>query len=525
MPSPSNMRRACVTMLLCWFVLTIGCSVLRNKQRTTKNVAPYTLTEEEHLFAKALAHYGKGLLCQDERGIGSTNALAHYKSALALDPDNHDLYARIAVIEIQRGQEDKAIDILNQSALNFPDSFQRRIDLAATCQSLGKTNKAITAFMDAIRIDPEKTPVYLTIAGLLFRQNKDTDALDILSDAIRKSSDPDAAIKYCHTQAKRFIHYGAMDRAIPCFKKLTDWDNDNAPQFYRTLAAIYDVSDNNKLAVRYLKRAIRHKKASPETYIDLAEIYRKSKTELTLPTLLKARDRFPESSLVSFALGHFHLVEKDIEAAADYLSTAIKQDSPPARAFVELADIQCGTSPQKALETLRAGKKRLPENPLITFSLACALSDIGHYTKAIKLFEEARFSISGTPGSSALSQAYYLSFGEACERAGKIRKAEAIFLQCLEAHPKSHVAMNYLAYMWAQNNVNLNAALGYVNKALELSPGNGAYIDTLGWIYYRQGKFDEALTELHRAHDILGNDPEIIDHIGEIMEAMEATSQ
>ena len=63
--------------------------------------------------------------------------------------------------------------------------------------------------------------------------------------------------------------------------------------------------------------------------------------------------------------------------------------------------------------------------------------------------------------------------------------------------------------------VKLEKALEYVNRALELLPDNGAYLDTLGWIYYKQGRFDDALNKLLEAFDYMPGDPVIADHVGD----------
>ena len=50
--------------------------------------------------------------------------------------------------------------------------------------------------------------------------------------------------------------------------------------------------------------------------------------------------------------------------------------------------------------------------------------------------------------------------------------------------------------MWVERSENLDEAGQFIRRALEMEPTNGAYIDSLGWLYFKQGKFDEALTEL-----------------------------
>jgi Tfp pilus assembly protein PilF len=71
--------------------------------------------------------------------------------------------------------------------------------------------------------------------------------------------------------------------------------------------------------------------------------------------------------------------------------------------------------------------------------------------------------------------------------------------------------------MWADRGENLDEAEVLIRRALELDPGNGAYMDSLGWVFYRQGRHEEALVELLRASEALEEpDPVVFDHIGDV---------
>jgi len=77
-------------------------------------------------------------------------------------------------------------------------------------------------------------------------------------------------------------------------------------------------------------------------------------------------------------------------------------------------------------------------------------------------------------------------------------------------------AYNYIGYMWVEKNQNLDEAARLIGKAVELDPGNGAYIDSLGWLYFKQGKYEDALRELLRASEALPEpDAVVFEHIGD----------
>jgi Tfp pilus assembly protein PilF len=80
--------------------------------------------------------------------------------------------------------------------------------------------------------------------------------------------------------------------------------------------------------------------------------------------------------------------------------------------------------------------------------------------------------------------------------------------------------------MWAEHNLRLDEAEQMVKLALQSEPNNGAYIDTLGWLEYRQGKFDQALVDLLRAaQKLTRDDPVVFEHIGDTFAKMNKIAQ
>ncbi len=127
------------------------------------------------------------------------------------------------------------------------------------------------------------------------------------------------------------------------------------------------------------------------------------------------------------------------------------------------------------------------------------------YTKALAL----------TGGTSPGDWRFYYVRGIAYERSDQFPLAEKDFLRALELNPNQPQVLNYLGYSWVDKGMNLDRALGMIEKAIEGSPNDGYIIDSLGWAYYRLGRFDEAVTKLEEAAVLRPVDPEINDHLGD----------
>jgi tetratricopeptide (TPR) repeat protein len=112
-------------------------------------------------------------------------------------------------------------------------------------------------------------------------------------------------------------------------------------------------------------------------------------------------------------------------------------------------------------------------------------------------------------------QAIQFMRGAMFEKQKKFDQAEAEFRQIIEADPNNAGALNYLGYMMADRGVRLQEALQLITKALDIDPGNGAYLDSLGWVYYRLGRYSEAEEQLRLALEKVPRDPTVHDHLGD----------
>jgi tetratricopeptide (TPR) repeat protein len=104
------------------------------------------------------------------------------------------------------------------------------------------------------------------------------------------------------------------------------------------------------------------------------------------------------------------------------------------------------------------------------------------------------------------------------ERQKKFAESEVAFERLLAVRADHAPALNYLGYMWAERGENLSRALDLIQKAVDLDPGNGAYLDSLGWAYFQLGKYDLAERNLREASDLNPDDATIEEHLGDLFE-------
>ena len=105
--------------------------------------------------------------------------------------------------------------------------------------------------------------------------------------------------------------------------------------------------------------------------------------------------------------------------------------------------------------------------------------------------------------------------GMAYERLKDFKNSEVDLLAALSFRPDHPYVLNYLAYSWADQGINLDKSLEMLTRAVQAKPNDGYIVDSLGWVFYRLHKFDVAIPHLERAVELLPYDATINDHLGD----------
>ena len=178
------------------------------------------------------------------------------------------------------------------------------------------------------------------------------------------------------------------------------------------------------------------------------------------------------------------------------------------------------------MKVLAEARRRFPDRPEMVYYHALALREAKHPQEAVVTFEEALREAELDSGEIVNSK-FFFDYGAAAEQAGLYDKATDLFKKSIAMDPSNAAdAYNYLGYMWAEHNMHLDEAADMVTHALQIDPNSGAYLDTRGWIKFRQGKFQEALDDLlQAAKKINRDDPVVFEHLGDTYLKLNQTVQ
>ena len=109
---------------------------------------------------------------------------------------------------------------------------------------------------------------------------------------------------------------------------------------------------------------------------------------------------------------------------------------------------------------------------------------------------------------------------------GKHQKSEEILEEILKENPDDPSVNNDLGYLYADQGKNLDQAEKMIRKAITSEPENGAYLDSMGWVLFKRGKFQEALPYLEKAVEkATGGDDTLWDHLGDVYDRLQQSDK
>ncbi len=439
----------------------------------------------------ALKEYGLALK-QDS----SSAFLANAGTSAALEAGN---------LAQARAWAEKAISISSSSAESY------RL-LGRVLWAQNDLPQAEAAFRKSLFLDPMSSDAVYALAALTALHSFD-EAEKILKQFALLNSD-DASDTYFQIAEIEFKQ-NHLRRAIKYLKRSirADPDSDSIPSRY-ALAQAYEQEYSTASAINEYKTIIPFEPRNAKLLDHIAEIY---SLENNWPA---ARDFFNRSLAVdihdpeaNYWMSVHSEKKKDFFSAIHYLesSSALPNDL---YLNLELSyDYTRVNDTKGAVAVLEKARKTWPKDGTLFFSLALGLEDLKKYKSAIEVLK------AGLKANPTDKDMLY-ELGSVLDKMNDVSGSEKAFQTLLKESPNDADALNYLGYELAQRGIKLKEAESLVKKAISLNPDNGAYQDSLGWVYYREGFFHRARNQAFAALEKFPEDKEIWAHLSDIETAL-----
>jgi tetratricopeptide (TPR) repeat protein len=481
-------------------------------------------------------------------------AIAEYSEVHRLDPSDQEASLWLARLYRLHNEPAKAEQVLQKMLQSDPGNEAAVEELTQLLLDGNKTDEAIKLLEGMTAHSP--SPTLYDLLGDAYTQTHDYPKAE---DAYRKAVDLDPSeLSHLKGLGQTLLSEEKYPEALSAYQKLADLLPDN-PDTYLRIAQIYRELHQLDKAEENLLKARQYNPGNLEILYNEAMIYEsQGRYEDAIRVLsdavtgVKAQSAPSRRRSLAILYQQLGMLYRDVQnyQAAIYTFQELGHlgDEEDHRARLLIMDTyRLAKDLPKALQAGREALAKYPDDSAIRASQALLLGENQQTDDAVKMLEN---DLKGTSADREaylnLSQVYeqghryqeaeqaarkaesfaadphdnemaWLLLGAVYEKQKQFDKAEDEFKKVLDVNPKNAQVLNYYGYMMADRGVRLDEAHDLIQRAVDLEPFNGAYLDSLGWVCFKQNKLDEAEALLRKAVEHEPHDPTIREHLGDVL--------
>ncbi|RIL09448.1 MAG: hypothetical protein DCC75_06505 [Proteobacteria bacterium] len=491
--------------------------------------------------SEALHSYLAGQLAYDKQDF--EGAVGNFSKASGLlDTPVPLLSGRLAELYVRSGDLTKALEETEKALKVEPDNLQLLMLQAGIFQALERDAEAETIYLRMIAADRDRVDPAILLSGMYARQQKFDQAVSTLKALGERKPNEPIVVYYL---GREYEQAGDLNRSEQYYTKALGLDPKNE-QFQKDLIRLaikqedteklravcqrlVDQDPSNSLARKILGQillgeskldeALSHLKVVEETEYDatntryqiaLIQIEKQNYAEAIRElSLVLAKNPSHEEARYNLA-SIFASTGRPMEATEELLKIEPEQSLfAKSRTFAAFLFRQEGKL-EDAEDAIREALE-VEENDKQSLSyLVLILSDAKKFDEAEEIMQEL---VEQNPEDEKILFNYAILLHDQDKREESLRVMEKV----LDLNPENSDALNYIAYGLAEEGVELERALELIERALRIRPSDGFYLDTLGWIFFKLDRMNEAEAALSRATSIVTDDPEILEHYADVL--------
>ena len=395
-----------------------------------------------------------------------------YRKAVEADPDDPGHLHGLAQALMAEDKYAEALEQFKRLTEIEPGTSDNFLRMAQLYRRLGKFDQAEASLLRAKQLAPGSLEVLYNEALLYEDQGRYDDAVKVLSDAI-------AGIRSQSSSARN--PGGAVAGSDPENPAGTEASPNALAILYEQLGHAYREEEDYTAAIQtYQEMGKLGADAQKRAEMLLIDTYRESRDlDHAIAETKKVLEAAPNDPGLTVTLAMLYGEKSDAEAATKLLDSLLKGNDGDQEIYLNLAQVQ------------ERGRK---------------------YAEAEQSAQKAEQMARGNDDKETA----WFMLGAIYERQKKFDQAEQEFRKALEVNPGNASVLNYYGYMLADRGVRLEEATAMIKQAVTQEPSNGAYLDSLGWAYYKQNKLTEAEENLRKANERQKHDPTILGHLGDV---------
>ena len=456
---------------------------------------------------RAIAHFMDGQLFMSQGNYSM--AILEFQDALELDPEASTIIVSMAECYWKLGKAKKSEELLfNALNINPADNEAREI-LANQYIYQNKHDKAIEQYRVLAENAVEGDTKYLiALAKLVLSQNNINESISLFIKAYEKDK---SRIDILEEAANLSLRSRQLEKATNLYKQLIDIDNNNS-YYLSTYIDLIVMSGDYDNGIVALKSLIEIEGETTERLSQLGILYYNTNRIVKAKPIfnkLLSMDHFDATTM--HFLSNIYIEQGILDSALIIANKIIDHHPSDPRGYLDAALTELNNeNPIGAIEILEPVNRTFNNEFSIQYLLGSSYQQLEEYDKAtvvlrqsLKIYPESR----GARHTLAI----------ASDALNYWNESDSLYEGLIESDTNDVQALNNYSYSLVERNIQLNKALAMAKKAIELEPNNAAYLDTIGWIYYKMDNVEKALSFIRKSVELDNNNAVVLEHLGDVL--------
>lgn len=405
-------------------------------------------------------------------------AAAQYEQILKIDSTKSDVWYSLARI-YQSSRPLRALEIYERILDREGDDWELLYQTAEIYTSLGRFDDAAEKYKRMVELDPSNRALQRQLAGTYGRSGKTREALAILENLLEV--------------------------------------DENDAETLATLADVYLEQQDFPKALKYYQRLLAMERTNPEVRLRVGVAYvgqmQRDSTFIgkAKPVFEQLKRDLPNDWRPYYYLGMIAERQRKDSLAASYFEqvTRLAEWNGDAWWYIGSSYFEKGEY-EKLAEAMQRAAKAIPKDHRVHFLLGLANSRMERHDEAITALRRA---LELKPDDlNALS-----TLALELDGLHRYQESDSLYEQALRVDSTYHLILNNYAYSLSERGLQLERALQMSLRAIASDPTNPSYLDTVGWVYFKLGNYEEAREYIAKAIAAGEASATVYEHMGDIL--------
>ena len=449
----------------------------------------------------------------------TSKAAALLEKAIDKDPNNYYYNMMLGSFYRELDQKEKAIDIYNVLLESHPEKIDIYMALAEAYNDNGDLEKAIETLDDLEQVVGVRETITINKFRLYSMLSRKEEAFEEIESIIKKNPDN---LGYMLMLGDLYMQDNQMEKSLKQYKKVEAADP-NYPSLVLSMVNYYEKNGKPDMALEEIKRAL----VSPMFEIDVKlqlltryiTMLQSNKTDTTIanPLFNTLFEQHPNNAQLNFLYGSVLMLQENETEAMEQFEIYAKAEPANPAGWENMLRIALPDSLEKVIWITENALKHIPDAYQFYFYLGGAKYQLERYEEALEVFEEGLEKLE--EGNPLVRSDFYAQIGDLNYHLGNKRVAYKKYEEALKLTPQNLGVLNNYSYFLSLDEESLDKAEQMSSITVKAEPTNPTYLDTYGWVLFRQGAYTMAKIYIENAVKYSEDEPsaEVLEHYGDIL--------